>query len=112
MKSTQDSQGNLDNVYDLFSGQPVDSLVDEPIIRLAPELDGLEMLYSNNAHPGKLFAMKILAWGLCKNGDVCGLIPWMDHRCFMEADAHAMADVGHVKRQTMFSKAIGTQVEE
>jgi len=65
------------NVYDLFSGQVLSSEKEKQIIRLAPELDGLEMLYSNNANPGKLFAMRILCWALRRDGSVVGLIPWM-----------------------------------
>jgi hypothetical protein len=78
MKTSDHTDTPLSNVIDLFSGESLDNMQNQSLVRLAPELDGLEMLYSNNAHPGKLFAMKILAWGLCKNGEVCGLIPWMD----------------------------------
>jgi len=77
MTDSADKLGN-ENVYDLFSGEPVSSPNNQQIIRLAPELDGLEMLYSNKLNPGKLFAMKILCWGLRRNGEVIGLIPWMD----------------------------------
>lgn len=76
MKSSTDDP--KDNVIDLFSGEPVSNLGNLQIIRLAPELDGLEMLYSNKLNPGKLFAMKILCWALRRNGEVIGLIPWMD----------------------------------
>ncbi len=78
MKTTHHDNNNDDNVYDLFSGQLLSSHSENQVIRLAPELDGLEMLYSNNANPGKLFAMRILCWGLCKGGEVVGLIPWMN----------------------------------
>ena len=33
---------NRSNVIDLFSGRPVDEVVDR-IVRIAPELDGLEL---------------------------------------------------------------------
>lgn len=77
MTNSSDRPGN-DNVYDLFSGQTASKANSQQFIRLAPELDGLEMLYSNKLNPGKLFAMKILCWGLRRNGDVIALIPWMD----------------------------------
>jgi hypothetical protein len=67
-----------DNVFDLFSGRRLSKLVKAPFIRLAPELDGLEMLYSNNLHPNKLFALKVLCWGLRDCGEVVGLVPWMN----------------------------------
>lgn len=66
-----------DNVIDLFSRKPLSQLADSPFIRLAAELDGMEMLYSNKSHPGKYFALKILCWGLRESGEVVGLVPWM-----------------------------------
>lgn len=73
-----DDTGNTaDNVIDFFTGRPLGEPSDSPFIRLAAELDGLEMLYSNKAHPGKFFALKVLCWGLRQNGEVVGLVPWM-----------------------------------
>lgn len=69
---------NTDNVVDLFTGMSYSALRDNRLIRLAPELDGLEMLYSNEANPDKLFSLKILCWGLRINGEVVGLVPWLD----------------------------------
>lgn len=69
----------LDNVFDLFSGRPVSELRGEQVIRLSPEYDGLSMLYSNHqSAPNKLYAMKIAAWGLCADGSVVGLVPWLN----------------------------------
>src|SRR5690606_11485374 len=75
---TSTNGDTMDNVVDLFTGKPYSSLADSRFIRLAPELDGLEMLYSNEANPEKLFSLKILCWGLRANGDVVGLVPWLD----------------------------------
>ena len=69
---------NFDNVVDLFSGKPYSQLHSHRIIRLAPELDGLEMVYSNQAHPDKFFSIKILCWALTANEDVVGLVPWLN----------------------------------
>ena len=66
------------NVIDLFTKKPVDESENNRIIRLAPELDGLEMLYSNDANPGKLFSMKILCWALKKDGTVDAMVPWLN----------------------------------
>lgn len=76
---THPDEGNTkpDNVIDLFSRKPLSELASSPFIRLSAELDGLEMLYSNKAHPGKFFALKILCWGLRESGEVVGLVPWM-----------------------------------
>lgn len=75
---TSDNGHNMDNVIDLFTGKPYTSLSDSRFIRLAPELDGLEMLYSNEASGEKLFSLKILCWALRANGEVVGLVPWLD----------------------------------
>jgi len=69
---------NFDNVVDLFSGKPYSQLHSHRIIRLAPELDGLEMVYSNQAHPDKFFSIKILCWALTANEEVVGLVPWLN----------------------------------
>lgn len=67
-----------DNVVDLFSGKSLAHLKDERYIRLSPELDGLEMLYSNDASDGRLFSLQVLCWGLKANGEVVGLVPWLN----------------------------------
>lgn len=77
MGNTSDNDDSK-NVFDLFTGEPVSSSNGRQFIRLSPELDGLEMLYSNKLNPGKLFAMRVLCWGLRRNGEVVGLIPWME----------------------------------
>ena len=68
----------LDNVIDIFTRKPLSELSNNKLIRIAPELDGLEMLYSNAENPQKLFSIKILAWGLRLSGEVVGLVPWLD----------------------------------
>jgi hypothetical protein len=65
-------------VIDFFSGKAITDLVQERIIRITPEYDGLSMLYSNENNPDKYFSMKILFWGLRWNGDVVGLVPWLN----------------------------------
>lgn len=65
-------------VVDLFSGKTISRGYDKRIIRLSPEYDGLGMLYGNDSNPGKLFSMKVMGWGLQANGEVVGLVPWLD----------------------------------
>lgn len=48
------------------------------LVRLAPELDGLEMVYRLDATPDILYGMPLLAWGLREDGEVVGLVPWME----------------------------------
>ncbi len=69
---------NSDNVVDIFTGQAWSPDLKSPFIRLAPELDGLEMLYTNSAHPDTSFSIKILCWGLRENGDIVGMVPWLN----------------------------------
>lgn len=75
---TSDPGHKHDNVIDLFTGKAYVPDQDLRFIRLSPELDGLEMLYSNESSDDKLFSLKILAWGLRANGDVVGLVPWLN----------------------------------
>lgn len=48
------------------------------LVRLSPELDSLEMVYCLPSDPDTLYGMPILAWGLRENGDIVGLVPWME----------------------------------
>ncbi len=69
---------NVDNVVDLFTRRPYADRHLRRFIRLAPEIDDLEMLYSNDAHPDKLFTIKILCWALREDGEIEGMVPWLD----------------------------------
>lgn len=71
-----------DNVVDLFSGKLLSELDREQIIRLAPEYDGLSILYSNrHTDENKLYAMKILCWALRADGSIVGMVPWLNRLC-------------------------------
>lgn len=48
------------------------------LIRLSPELDGLEMVYHLASEPDAYYGMPIMAWGLREDGEVVGLVPWME----------------------------------
>ncbi len=65
------------NVIDLFSGRPIDEKVDR-VIRMSPELDGLEMLYTNDTSPDRLYSLKVVCWALRESGEVVGLVPWLN----------------------------------
>ncbi len=69
---------NSDNVVSISTGKPWSPSLSSQFVRLAPELDGLEMLYSNEAHPETCFSIKILCWGLRENGDIVGIVPWLN----------------------------------
>lgn len=65
------------NVIDLFTGRPLDEVTDR-IVRIAPELDGLEMLYSNDTSADRLYSLKVVCWALRESGEVVGLVPWLN----------------------------------
>ncbi|QNI03420.1 hypothetical protein HXW73_11010 [Halomonas sp. SH5A2] len=53
-------------------------LAQKTLVRLAPELDGLEMVYQLASDPDSYYGMPLLAWGLREDGHVVGLVPWME----------------------------------
>ena len=69
-----DSTTESDNIIDIFTRKPLSENLNNKLIRITPELDGLEMLYANSENQDKLFSVKILAWGLRTNGEVVGLV--------------------------------------
>ncbi|WP_067521750.1 hypothetical protein [Endozoicomonas ascidiicola] len=79
-RKSEDNQtpSENDNVIDMFTRKPLDEVNIHQIIRIAPELDGMEMLYSNDANPGKMFSMKILCWALMKDGTIDAMVPWLN----------------------------------
>lgn len=66
------------NIIDIFTGETWSEKQQKRFVRLAPEIDGMEMLYTNEQNPNKLFTLKILCWGLRENGEIDGLVPWLD----------------------------------
>lgn len=65
------------NVYDIFTGQLINPDA-RRILRIAPEYDGLEVLYSNDAVDQKLYSLKIICWALREDGDIFALVPWLN----------------------------------
>lgn len=74
--SSTSSQSSESNVIDLFTGQPLSQL-NNKILRIAPEYDQLEILYSNNTSH-KFYSLKIVCWALRQQGDVVAMVPWLD----------------------------------
>ena len=69
--------GRSDNVVDIFSSRRRQLQQQERVIRIAPEYDGLCMLYSND-NSNKLFCVNILCWALKAGGEVDGMVPWLN----------------------------------
>ena len=65
------------NVVDIFSRKPL-NYANSKILRIAPELDGLEILYSNDSCPDQLYSLKIVCWGMKESGEVVGMVPWLN----------------------------------
>lgn len=65
-------------VFDISNFRDSSKQQGKKIVRVSPETDGLAMLYGNDANPGKLFSMKIIGWGLQTDGQVTGLVPWLN----------------------------------
>lgn len=76
MMKSQAHQSAQDNVYDLFSGKPLSEA--NKLIRISPELDGMEILYSNDSAPDRLYSLKIVCWGLIDSGTIVGMVPWLN----------------------------------
>ncbi len=66
-----------ENVVNFFTGKPFQK-TNKSFIRIVPEYDGVEALYRNVRAPKKIFGLNIICWGLTENGDVVGLVPWLN----------------------------------
>lgn len=65
------------NVYDIFTGQLVNPHAMR-IVRIAPEYDGIEVLYSNDTASHKLYSLKIICWAMREDGEIFALVPWLN----------------------------------
>lgn len=73
MRHQQTHSSIPDNVIPLFSrGSSI-----RRILRISPECDGLELLYSNDNHPDKLFSLKVLCWAIRDDDEVVAMVPWL-----------------------------------
>ncbi|WP_396586855.1 hypothetical protein [Bermanella sp. R86510] len=52
-------------------------LAQPTIRRLLPELDGIEMLYTNDASD-EIYSLKVLCWAVWSDGQVDGMVPWLN----------------------------------
>ncbi len=77
LKKTSHSLSSA-KIIDFFTGEPISNQVPKTI-RLAPELDSLEMLYTNDSTPDKLYSMKIACWALRDDNSVVAMVPWLDN---------------------------------
>ncbi len=70
------SNTSTNNVIDFFTGRPLNQL-NNKILRIAPELDQMEILYSNDSSY-HLYSLKIVCWALREQGDVVAMVPWLN----------------------------------
>ena len=74
MRHQQTTSSTRSNVIPLFArGEPAPPR----ILRMSPECDGLELLYSNDNHPDKLFSLKVLCWAIRDDDEVVAMVPWL-----------------------------------
>ena len=66
------------NVISLFTQRTIDCSEQSKIVRIFPETNGYRMLYANLDNRNRLIAIPILCWALKANGDVVGIVPWLD----------------------------------
>ncbi len=76
------------NVIDLFTGRPLNQL-QNTILRIAPEHDQLEILYSNNTS-SKFYSLKIVCWALREQGDVVAMVVYSKIKMSLKEWAKAM----------------------
>lgn len=76
MARQQARSNDHDKVVNLFDYRRIPH--EKRILRVSPECDGLELLYSNDNHPDKLFSLKVLCWALRDDGEVVAMVPWLD----------------------------------
>lgn len=69
---------SLGNVYNLFTGHSFIEQRAFNIIQIIPETSGIRMLYSSEHKPERLIAVPILCWGLRQDGEIVGLVPWIN----------------------------------
>ncbi len=78
MQSDSTTQGDNNNVINLFTGTAHSEQHVAPALQICPEASGLSMLYSNQENPDRLIAVPIMCWALKPNGDVVGMVPWIN----------------------------------
>ena len=91
-----------DNVIQLFNRSKWSPAKQDQLIRLSPELDGLEMLYAND-HNEVPVGLKILCWGINQQGEVDALVPWLDkvHHARFLKDPLSGRWVGYFNQQKL-----------
>jgi hypothetical protein len=77
MNTSPTTAGQVSNVIDLFSRRPHQDPEAKDFVRMVPELDGLAMVYSHPSDRSSLFALRLIGWGLQKDGHVTGIVPWL-----------------------------------
>lgn len=79
------------------------------VLRLSPEFDGVQTLYTNDSNPGVYYNLPVVAWGLREDGEVVGMVPWLksfvDSTEFKDPLNGNWAGYYHPKTDDIFHKA-------
>lgn len=78
MQSESSCSTDNSNVINLFTGKSVAEQYRQSIVQLCPETTGIRMLYASPSNPERLIAVPILCWGLRVDGEVVGMVPWIN----------------------------------
>lgn len=78
MQSESSCSTDNSNVINLFTGKSVAEQYRQSIVQMCPETTGIRMLYASPSNPERLIAVPILCWGLRVDGEVVGMVPWIN----------------------------------
>ncbi len=78
MQSDSTLQLDNNNVINLFTGLSIAEQASHSIVQTYPENSSIKMLYASPNNPERLIAVPILCWGLRADGEVVGLVPWIN----------------------------------
>lgn len=78
MQSKTSYSTDNNNVVNLFTGKSVIEQHRQSIVHMCPENTGIRMLYASPNNPERLIAVPILCWGLRADGEVVGMVPWIN----------------------------------
>ncbi len=78
MQANSNAPGGDQNVINLFTGKSLADTAGQAIVNVLPETTGLRMLYASPTNPDRLVAIPLLCWGMRADGEIVGMVPWIN----------------------------------
>ena len=78
MQANSNAPGGDQNVINLFTGKSLADTAGQAIVNVLPETSGLRMLYASPSNPDRLVAIPLLCWGMRADGEIVGLVTWIN----------------------------------